>query len=140
QSGNTAPVLVYVGQQKHIHANAVEGEDSVLIQQPYSGGLHKKTIGSDKDKRVPYCFDQEKEWRFNLHPKGTGLKRGVTKLDFDDSSWKHISVLNWWQCQGFSGYHGAAWYRIKFKKPQVKDNERVRLLIGAIDGNAKIYL
>lgn len=37
---------------------------------------------------------------------------------FDDSAWKRISVGNVWEKQGFPGFNGIGWYRVRFTLPE----------------------
>jgi len=88
--------------------------------------------------RLLNSFDEG--WKFNPDPENDGLQRGLINANYDDSSWKNISVLDWWQMQGFSDYHGVAWYRVKFSGELPKADEHELLYFGAIDGNARVYL
>jgi len=136
-SGKPAAVYVYAAPQG-VPIGVVQDGNAVAIKKPYSGGLGDMLMKSYTDKRVLYSFDED--WRFSPDPQNDGLQRGVAQAKFDDSSWKKISVLNWWQLQGFADYHGAAWYRITFTKPELKEGARARLLFGAVDGNTEVYL
>lgn len=80
------------------------------------------------------------DWRFSPDLKNDGIARGVLQSNFDDSAWKSISALDWWQMQGFPDYHGAAWYRVQFTGEPLKTGERALLYFGAVDGNATVYL
>jgi hypothetical protein len=37
--------------------------------------------------------------------------------DFDDSNWAEIKTNLPWERQGYNGYDGYAWYRIRFSLP-----------------------
>lgn len=123
-----------------------DDKGGVRVRKPYSGSYIKDYIasltarGRYKEARLIHSFDSG--WVFNADPQNDGLKRGVTKADFDDSSWVEISPLNWWNKQGigFDDYSGPAWYRLKFEGDSLKKGEQARLFFGAIDGNAEIYL
>lgn len=47
----------------------------------------------------------------------TGDDPAFRSVAFDDSHWKEIRTGEVWQAQGFSDYHGYAWYRIHIKIP-----------------------
>ncbi len=137
--GKAAPVLLsYVTQSSPI--GVFEEEGSVVLKKPFSGALAHSVMGDAyTNARVLYSFDED--WKFSPDPENDDEARGVLQADFNDSSWKSISPLNWWQMQGFPNYRGVAWYRLKFNHDQtVPKNDGVRLYFGAIDGNADIYL
>jgi len=80
------------------------------------------------------------KWFFQPDAKNSGMQSGFTHFDFDDSSWKVLPATDWWQNQGFAGFHGTAWYRKKFTAPKLQNKQQAILYFGAIDGNADIYL
>jgi hypothetical protein len=139
-SGKPAAVAVFfVPGNAPIGAREEDGQ--VLIQKPFAGAEQVSMLlqsGQYSEARVLASLTDD--WRFSPDPKNDLLKRGVTKSDFDDSAWKTVSTLNWWQMQGFPDYHGSGWYRIKFTLPPLKDNEQTRLYFGSADGNVEIFL
>jgi hypothetical protein len=138
--GESAPVYVYY-QPQRAPIGVVEQDDAVTIQKPFSAGAAKAILlrmGHYRDVRIGQSLDLG--WRFSPDPKNDGMQRGVTKGNFDDSSWKTISALNWWQAQGFGDYHGPAWYRITFTAKPLEAGRSALLYFGAVDGNAVIYL
>jgi hypothetical protein len=137
-SGKTAPVYVlYIPRAAPV--GVMEDENSVLIKKPYSGAMASKIMGVNySDVRVLNTF--EENLRFKTDPQNELLQKGVTNADFDDSDWKTISSLDWWQMQGYPDYHGVAWYRVKFTAKPLKKGERARLYFGAVDGNTVVYL
>src|SRR5690606_25025796 len=60
--------------------------------------------------------------------------------------WNNFSTFGYWRDQGFSDYHGTAWYRNTFKlsdeqtDPLAMGDKQLLLFFGAIDGDAEIYL
>ena len=52
-------------------------------------------------------------WRFKTDPKNQGEKLGYPRPDFDDSGWRPITALNFWERQGYRKYDGYGWYRRK---------------------------
>jgi len=139
-SGKPAAIYIYYVPQS-TPVGIFQDNNSVIIEKPYlDRAALAKTIMGDAyaNARLLNSFDDG--WRFSPDPKNDGLQRGITTANFDDSSWKNISVLDWWQMQGFPDYHGAAWYRIKFPSEPLKSGERALLYFGAVDGNAVVYL
>lgn len=138
-SGRPSPAHVfYIPQSTPVGIFAER--DDVIIKKPFSGAVAEEIMGANNtDAHVLNNFDEG--WKFSPDPRGDGVERGVLQADFDDSDWKTITALDWWQMQGFPDYHGVAWYRMKFTgKPINPKTERARLYFGAIDGNAEVYL
>jgi hypothetical protein len=137
-SGKSAPVYVFYVPGKN-PVGAIENEGGAKIRKPFSDNIAQSYAQTKfSDVRLLKTFDDG--WIFSPDPKNDGVARGVLKADFDDSDWKTISPLDWWQMQGFADYHGPAWYRIKFDAPAPKPGETARLYFGAVDGNAVVYL
>ncbi len=141
-SGPEAAVYVFNAPQAE-PIGLFERASVVEIRKPFSGAAAAVYFVQGNyyaDPKVLGSFDEG--WRFSPDPADDGLKRGVTQPEFDDSAWKTISAMDWWQMQGFREYHGAAWYRIKFNLEQAPppDGRRARLYFGAVDGNVEVYL
>ncbi|OQA80978.1 MAG: Glycosyl hydrolases family 2, sugar binding domain [Lentisphaerae bacterium ADurb.Bin242] len=81
----------------------------------------------------------ETGWDFTLDKADNGHINGFFKPDFDSSKWKKVKLIHW-EKQGFPGYDGIAWYRIKFKMPPKMDSNAVELAFGAVDENAWVWL
>jgi hypothetical protein len=95
------------------------------------------------ERRPHLALDLSDAWRFQPDSKGDGLSRGVTGLDFDDSSWVVLNALQQWQLQPKSpvaDYHGVGWYRKEFDAPEIKRPQRAIVYFGGADGNTVIYL
>ncbi|MFP4548786.1 MAG: beta galactosidase jelly roll domain-containing protein [Fidelibacterota bacterium] len=67
-------------------------------------------------------------WRFEI---GDNLKWADPK--FDDSNWEKINVPSSWEEEGFPGYDGYAWYRVKFKFKESPRKSAYYLKLGVID-------
>lgn len=137
-SGSPGALYVYY-QPGRAPLGVFDEKGSVTIQKPFSGAEAKASwekIGYS-DIRV---LSLDEGWRFQPDPQNDGLQRGVLNADFDDSSWKLVSALDWWQNQGFPNYHGTAWYRIKFEALKPPRGYSARLFFGGVDGNATVYL
>jgi alpha-galactosidase len=64
---------------------------------------------------------------------------------YDDASWQQIKTGLNWEPQGFTGYNGFAWYRIKTIIPnsmiqQAVLKDSIRIHFGGIDDCAEIFL
>jgi len=68
--------------------------------------------------------DLRGQWKFSL---GDDMKWADT--DHNDDEWKTIFVPSPWEDEGFPGYDGYAWYRVKFQidKEDIKKNIYLRL-------------
>ena len=61
--------------------------------------------------------------------------------DFDDGDWDLLSVDKHWNEQGYDGYHGSAWYRLRFVMPEDIDTRRhFWLVFSGADKEAIVYL
>ena len=79
------------------------------------------------------------KWRFKADPENVGWTQRWFAGELD-ASWVPISVMKDWTSQGHD-YHGAAWYRTRFRIPPEHAQERaLRLKFGAIDGDAVVVL
>ncbi len=58
-------------------------------------------------------------WRFH-----TGDDPAWASPDFDDSQWPLLRLDKSWADQGYKGYSGYAWYRIRVKLPPRKNRWR----------------
>ncbi len=77
----------------------------------------------------------KKNWRFRI-----GDEQAWAATDYDDSRWDMIRVPSHWEDDGFNGYDGFAWYRIKFDGTLLSPNEVYYLNLGFIDDCDEVYL
>lgn len=88
----------------------------------------------------------DRDWKFMTDFKKAGQKAGYDRSDFQDESWQEFAAIGYWQDQGFTDYHGTAWYRKSFPLPAealdplALNGKRLLLFFGAVDGDAVIYL
>jgi signal transduction histidine kinase len=64
------------------------------------------------------------------------------RAEFEDETWPSIRVPEPWGRQGYHGYSGVAWYRLRVRlAPQVGLGEPVRLglTLGMIDSSYEVY-
>ena len=78
-------------------------------------------------------------WRFHTDPMENGHHKGWFESDFNDSKWKQLKV-GVWETQGYHGYDGIAWYRIRFTMPPKSECAAVELHFGAVDEAAWVWL
>ena len=81
-----------------------------------------------------------KDWKFK---KGDNLEWAAPK--FDDSAWKTMANGQLWERQGFEGYDGYGWYRIRvFIPSSLKKNayfkDSLQFSIGKIDDTDETFL
>lgn len=80
------------------------------------------------------------EWKFK-----TGDDLEWAKVDFDDSDWATIKGSTFYENQGYDGYNGYSWYRVKFNLPSslraesyLKDS--LRVIVARVDDIDATYL
>ncbi len=77
----------------------------------------------------------EGNWRFSI---GDNLE--WASLNYNDSQWEKIYVPSSWEDEGFNGYNGYAWYRIKFTLPKSYNGSTLYLALGKIDDVDETYV
>jgi sialate O-acetylesterase len=77
----------------------------------------------------------EGQWKIEL-----GDNPAWAAADFDDRTWAKIDVPSAWEDQGFPGYDGYAWYRVKFEVPSEWKEETLFLRLGHIDDVDEVYV
>lgn len=82
----------------------------------------------------------EKGWAFRTDVNENGHLHNFFAPAFNDSQWRRLSVTKSWEEQGFPGYNGIAWYRVKFKMPPKMDCTTVEMAFGAVDEVAWVWL
>jgi hypothetical protein len=74
-------------------------------------------------------------WRFHI-----GDDAGWSSRNFDDSGWETIRVPAAWEDEGFNGYDGFAWYRIRFDGRKLDKEAAYYLNLGFIDDADEAFL
>ncbi len=74
-------------------------------------------------------------WKFHV-----GDNAAWASQKFNDSGWGTIRVPAAWEDEGFNGYDGFAWYRIKFDGRKLDKKEVYYLNLGFIDDADEVYL
>jgi hypothetical protein len=89
---------------------------------------------------APDKIDLSIPWRFH-----TGDDPGWAVPAFDDSRWEQIDPSKVWEEQGYKGYDGFAWYRLRVFIPKslienafIKDS--IQFKLGKIDDCDQVYL
>jgi hypothetical protein len=77
--------------------------------------------------------------RFATDLNAVGHAQNFFGLGFQDAAWEKMNIGSWSK-QGYSGYKGYAWYRIRFKMPSKIDCNAVELAFGAVDEAAWVWL
>lgn len=94
----------------------------------------------DLFKNPRIAQDISKQWSFKTDPDDKGIVLGWMKAQYSDTDWSLLDADRWWQEQGYSDYHGVAWYRKVFNCPQLNETDKLLLYFGAVDGDAEVYL
>ena len=102
-----------------------------------NGQTVKKSHVTNQPEKLINLLDG---WKFK-----TGDNSDWAKIKIDDSQWSNIDITNPWEKQGFKGYDGYAWYRIKIVIPSslskvsfLKDS--IQFILGKIDDCDQFYL
>lgn len=74
-------------------------------------------------------------WRF-----ARGDDQAWSSEWFDDRGWKPIAVPAYWETQGYRGYDGFGWYRVRFRVPRGTEGKPMILLLGKIDDLDEAFL
>lgn len=104
----------------------------------FLGAIFLNACNSTDTSREILSFNNE--WKFN-----TGDKEFWSSSDFNDSTWKNISISKPWEEQEYFGYDGYAWYRTKIFIPSsLKKNaflkDSLQFNLGIIKDNDQTFL
>jgi hypothetical protein len=86
-------------------------------------------------------IELDKGWKFK-----TGDSLAYMQPGYDDSKWSNIQIRKEWENEGYEGYDGFAWYRLKMIIPNslkgmINDaNGFVEISPGKVDDNDQVYL
>ena len=78
-------------------------------------------------------------WLMCTDPTETGHTKKWFEANLDETGWKAVKCEAW-EGQGFPGYDGVAWYRIRFNAPPKGDCVGANLQFGAVDEQAWVWL
>ncbi|WP_197442541.1 DUF4838 domain-containing protein [Lignipirellula cremea] len=81
------------------------------------------------------------DWLFRADPLEIGLREGWEKADAGTAEWLKMPVPSFWaETEAVGKYVGYGWQRTAFTAPPAWKGRRVRLLFGAADEQAWVYL
>jgi alpha-galactosidase len=91
-------------------------------------------------RKAPVRIDLADGWRFS-----TGDSLHWASPGFDDSGWKPIRPDRLWEEQGWNGYDGFGWYRVRFFLPgslraSAFFRDSVEIVLGRIDDTDQAFL
>lgn len=78
-------------------------------------------------------------WSFRTDPLADAHHKGWFEAGFDDSKWRKLKIGSW-ESQGYNGYDGIAWYRIRFTMPPQGEAAGAEISFGAVDESAWVWL
>ena len=103
-----------------------------------------KDPANDHDMTVVRRIDLPTSgWAFATDPKRKGQLGAVPfqSPKFNDSAWTRVSIGECWEKQGFAGYDGIAWYRVRFTLPEKPaGGTSCELCFDAVDEEAWVWL
>jgi hypothetical protein len=79
-------------------------------------------------------------WKFRTDPLEQGLRDGWHKPQADETGWSPMPVPAWFEETDAGPYHGMAWYRVHLAVPAAWEGKPIRILFGAVDEEAWVYL
>ena len=83
-------------------------------------------------------------WKFRLDPDRAGMGAKWFELrEFPASEWHDITVPSHFEQSGIPGsadYDGQVWYAVTFPTPAGWEGKAVKLLFGAVDDEAEVFL
>jgi len=90
--------------------------------------------------REPERLSLDTGWKFR-----TGDDPAWAQPGFDDSSWGTIDPKKIWEEQGFKGYNGFAWYRLRTViwsslKDYSNERDSLQIILGRIDDCDQVFL
>src|SRR5690606_37003465 len=91
-------------------------------------------------KTHEFIADLPVEWRFQLDPDEKGVQNRWHEASLDDSAWPAIKIREFWEPQGYSPHDGAAWYRLSYTPPELREGRRVFLAFGGVAEEATVYV
>ena len=121
------------------HELLVPGDNVIAVRvydNELSGGITQGRIGLFERKDVIRPdIALPAAWKFT-----TGDDAEWKEPGFNDHSWKEVRVPAHWETQGFKGYDGYGWYRVRFNVPPGYQDQDMILLLGRIDDFDETYL
>ncbi len=115
-------------------------KDNVIAVRVYDaelgGGILEGEVGIFTiEGALKPDLDLSGEWKFK-----SGDNKKWIDPNFDDEKWNLILVPSYWEMQGYKGYDGFAWYRLRFKVDPSLATKKLVLVLGKIDDIDEVYL
>ena len=85
------------------------------------------------DQRLP------DKWKLMPDPSKEGVGNRWFDIDFDDTSWREVSILKTLEKQGYKNY-GYAWYRTEVLVPKEEKGRKIILRFGAVDETCWLWI
>ncbi len=102
------------------------------------GIAERLTVVADEAGRF---FELPLQWHFQVEGEGQGEATGWHLPEFDHDAWPLIGTSVPWERQGYEGFDGVGWYRVRFELTEEQAAaEKVTLRIGAIDEDGWVWL
>jgi sialate O-acetylesterase len=89
-------------------------------------------MAGEKWRRI---IDLRGQWKFSL---GDDMK--WADPNYNDDNWKTIYVPSAWEDEGYPGYDGYAWYRVKFRINKEDANKNIYLRLWQIDDVDEVFV
>jgi len=115
-------------------------KDNVIAVRVYDsqleGGILEGNIGLYENvDAMRLDYNLSGEWKFE-----TGDDMKWKEQNLDDKKWKKVFVPAAWESQGFNGYDGFGWYRLKFTMPENLSYDKMVLVLGKIDDIDEVFV
>lgn len=115
------------------------GDNVVAVRvydQMLAGGITHGDVGLFEPRNyLRPDFSLTGTWKFR-----TGDDDSWKGVSVDDTKWTNVIVPTYWEGQGFKGYDGLGWYRLKFRVPGNLAGQRLILLVGKVDDVDETYV
>lgn len=83
----------------------------------------------------------DRRWAFRPDPQNEGLAQGWHLPQFvPDAAWTNLTVLTFWESQGFEALDGWAWYRLTVDVPEAWRGQPVFLSFEGVDDAYELYV
>jgi len=112
--------------------NSFKRHITLLFLLAFALALIQKNINAQQLKELKGLSGK---WKFSI-----GDDMEWAKPNYDDSNWERLYVPATWEEQGFHGYNGYAWYRIKVRLTNNPDNSALYLKLGYIDDVDEVFV
>ena len=106
---------------------------TVLLASGCGSRAYDESYDRDATKKTLVRLDGA--WKFSV-----GDTADWAQPDFNDEAWGKVQAPAYWQDEGFSDYHGYAWYRKSFTFPKGSERERILLSLGRVDDVDQVYI